>query len=131
MPPPPPPPPPPPIWPSLPHQALYISTGDEENELLKSKEAPAPLTYETSNQDEINKQVSVENESLVVLYKKKELNQMTKNDQKGIKTRQANLEKLKKKLNDLKLSDKASKKCCLDCMFLSSHVRVLEWIHTL
>ena len=87
-----------------------ISVDDEEKELPESKEAPAPLTHETSEQDEINKQTNIENEILVVLYKKKELNQMMGNDQKEIKARQANLEKLKKKLDDLKLSRKLSKK---------------------
>ena len=38
---------------------------------------------------------------MVVFYKNKDLDQMTKNDRKEIKTRQANLEKLKKKINDL------------------------------
>ena len=38
---------------------------------------------------------------MVVFYKTKDLDQMTKNDRKEIKTRQANLEKLKKKINDL------------------------------
>ena len=65
-------------------------------------------------QDEINKQINVENEILVVLYKKKELNQMTENDQKEIETRQAYLEKFKNKLNDLKLSWKHSRKYRLD-----------------
>ena len=40
---------------------------------------------------------------------------MMGNDQNEIKTRQANLEKLKKKLDDLKLSRKLSKKFCLNC----------------
>ena len=61
------------------------------------------MKYEPSKQDEINKQINVENEILVALYKKKELKQVTENDRKEIKTRQENLEKLKKKLNDLKL----------------------------
>ena len=34
---------------------------------------------------------------------------MTENDEKEIKTQQVNLEKLKKKLNDLKLCQKRSK----------------------
>ena len=93
----------------------YNTIDDEENELPKSKEAPAPFAYETSKQDEINKQINVENRFLFVLYKKKQLNQMMKNDQKQTKTRQANLEKLKKKLNDLKLSRKRLKKNPLEC----------------
>ena len=39
---------------------------------------------------------------------------MTKNDQKEIKAPQGNLKKLKKKLNDLNVSQKRSKKCRLD-----------------
>ena len=52
------------------------------------------MTYETQKQDEINKQINVENETLVFLYKKKELNEMMENDPKEIKIRQENLEKL-------------------------------------
>ena len=70
------------------------------------------MKYEPPKQDEINKQINVENEILVALYKKKELKQVTENDRKEIKTRQENLEKLKKKLNDLKLCWKRSKKDC-------------------
>ena len=71
---------------------------NEENELPESEEAPPPLTQETPKQEEINKQINIENEILVVFYKKKGLNQMTPNDRKKVKTRQANLEKLKKQL---------------------------------
>ena len=46
------------------------------------------------------KQINVEIDILVVLYKKKELNQMTENDRKDCKTQQVNLEKLKKKLTN-------------------------------
>ena len=60
------------------------------------KQAPAPLIYKTSKQDKVYKQINGEKEILVVLYKKKELNQMTDNDRK-------------KKLNDLKLGRKHSK----------------------
>ena len=49
------------------------------------------MPYETQKQDEINKQINFENETLVVLYKKKELNEMMENDPKEIKTRQENL----------------------------------------
>ena len=73
-----------------------------------------PLAYEIPKQGKINKQINVENEILVALYRKKELNQMTENDRKEIKTRQANFGKLKKKLNDLKLSRKRSKNYRLD-----------------
>ena len=70
--------------------------------------------FNSPKQDKINKQINVENKVLVVLYKKEELNQMTKNDQKEIKAPQENLKKLKKKLNDLNVSQKRSKKCRLD-----------------
>ena len=80
------------------------SVDNEENGLPELKEAPAPLTYETQKQDKINRQINVDNEILVVLYKKKELNQMTENDRKENK-----LEILKKKLKDLNLSRKRSK----------------------
>ena len=70
--------------------------------------------FNSPKQDKINKQINVENKVLVVLYKKEELNQMTKNDQKEIKAPQGNLKKLKKKLNDLNVSQKRSKKCRLD-----------------
>ena len=50
---------------------------------------------------------------------------MTENDRKEIKTRQANLEKLKKKLNELKLSRKRSKKYRLD---LKQKLDVLDQI---
>ena len=86
-----------------------ISIDNEENKLSASKEVPASLIYETLKQDRINKWINVENKILVVLYKKKGLNQMTENDEKEIKTQQVNLEKLKKKLNDLKLCQKRSK----------------------
>ena len=39
---------------------------------------------------------------VLVLYKEKELNQVTENDRNEIKTREANLEKLKKKTQRLK-----------------------------
>ena len=59
----------------------------------------------------MNKQINVENEILVVLYQKKELNQMmTRNDRKEIETWKENLEKLKKKLRELKLNGQRSQK---------------------
>ena len=62
-----------------------ISIDDGENELLELK-SPAPLIYKIPEQDEISKQINFENGILVVLYKKKELNQLTENDLKEIKT---------------------------------------------
>ena len=72
------------------------------------------MIYETPKQGDISKQLNVENEILVILYKKKDLNQMTESDRKETKTRQSNLEKLKKKHNDLKLSRKRLKKYRFD-----------------
>lgn len=46
--------------------------------------------FNSPKQDKINKQINVENKVLVVLCKKKEPNQMTKNDQKEIKAPQGN-----------------------------------------
>ena len=57
----------------------------------------------------MNKQINVENEILVVLYKKKELNQMMENDRKEIETRKENLDKLKKKFRELKLNRQRSR----------------------
>ena len=59
-------------------------------------------------QDELNKQINVESEILVAFYKKKELNQLTKNYRKEIETRKENLEKLKKKLRELRLNRQRS-----------------------
>ena len=47
---------------------------------------------------------------MVVLFKKKEMNQMMENDGKEIETRKENLEKLKKKLRELKLNRQRSQK---------------------
>ena len=58
----------------------------------------------------MNKQIKVENEILAVLYKKKELNQMTVNDKKEIETWKENLEKLKKKLRELNLNRQRSQR---------------------
>ena len=74
-------------------------------------EETSPLKFSTPKQDKLNKQINVENEILVVLYKNKELNQMmTRNDRKEIETRKENLEKLKKKLRELKLNGQRSQK---------------------
>ena len=58
----------------------------------------------------MTKQIHIENEILVVLYKKKELNQLTSNYQSEIKTRKESIEKLKKKLKQLKQSRQRSQK---------------------
>ena len=64
----------------------------------------------TPKHDELTKQIHIENEILVVLYKKKEQNQLTSNDQSEIKTRKENIEKLKKNLKQLKQSRQRSQK---------------------
>ena len=77
---------------------------DDAEEQDKLEEETHPLKFSSPKQDELNKQINVENEILVVLYKKKVLNQMTENNRKEIETRKENLEKLKKKLRELKLN---------------------------
>ena len=85
-----------------------ISIDDTEGQDKLVEETP-PLKLSTPKQDELNKQINVENDILVLLYKKKELDQMTKNDRKEIETRKENLEKLKK-LSEPKLSRERSQK---------------------
>ena len=92
-----------------PSTSAVISTDDTEEQDKLVEETP-PLKFSTPKQDELNKQINVENEILVVLYKKKELNQMTENDRKEIERRKENLEKLKKKLRELKLNRQRSQK---------------------
>ena len=86
---------------------ISIDDTKEQDNLLEEKN---PLKFSTPKQDELNKQINVENQILVVLYKKKELNQMMENDRKEIETRKENLEKLKKKLRELKLNRQRSQK---------------------
>ena len=74
-----------------------ISIDDTEEQDKMVEETPP-------KQNELNKQINVESEILVALYKKKELNQMTENDRKEIETWKENLEKLKKKLRELRLN---------------------------
>ena len=85
-----------------------ISIDDTEGQDKLVEETP--LKFSTPKQDELNKQINVENEILVVLYKKKELNQMMEIDRKEIETWKENLEKLKKKLRELKLNWQRSQK---------------------
>ena len=58
----------------------------------------------TPKQDELSDEINLENEILVVLFKKKELNQLTENDRVEIAKRKKNVEKLKKELRKLKLN---------------------------
>ena len=76
---------------------ISIDGTEEQDKLVEEK---PPLKFSTPKQNELNKQINVENEILVVWYKKKELNEMTENDRKEIETRKENLEKLKKNLRD-------------------------------
>ena len=75
---------------------------DEVQDVLLEKES-SQSKLNTPKQDELAKQIHIETEILVVLYKKKELNQLTSNDQSEIK-------KLKKKLKQLKQSRQRSQK---------------------
>ena len=97
-----------------PSTSPVISIDDTEEQDKLVEETP-PLKFSTPKQDELNKQINVENEILVVLYKKKELNQMTENDRKEIETWKKNLEKLKKKLRELKLNRQLSQKNRNEC----------------
>ena len=54
-----------------------IDGTQQQNKLV---EKTPPLKLLTPKQDEWNKEINVENEILVVLYKKKELNQMAEID---------------------------------------------------
>ena len=62
-----------------PSTSAMISTDDTKEQDKMVEEIPA-LKFSTPIQDELNKQINVENEILVISYKKKELNQMKEND---------------------------------------------------
>ena len=79
--------------------------GDTGNETT-----PETKSHSTPKQDEVKKKIAIENEMLVVLFKKREQNLMTENDRREIRTRSENLEKLKAKLHDLKKSQGRSSK---------------------
>ena len=93
--------------PTLTPETLIIE--DEVQDVLLEKES-SQSKLNTQKQDELTKQIHIENEILVVLYKKKELNRLTSNDQSEIKMRKENIEKLKKKLKQLKQSRQRSQK---------------------
>ena len=57
-----------------------VISNDNTEEQDKLVEETSPLKFSTPKQDELNKEINVENEILAVLYKKKKLNQMTEND---------------------------------------------------
>ena len=65
----------------------------------------APKPKVTLKQDELNKDISIENEILVSLYRKRDLGQASESDRKEILTRQPTLKRLKR----VKRSD--SKRC--------------------
>ena len=92
-----------------PSTSAVISIDDTE-EQDKLVEETTALKFSSLKQDELNKQINVGNEILVVLYKKKELNQIKENDRKEIETRKENFKKLKKKLRELKLNRQCSQK---------------------
>ena len=103
-----------------PSSNAIISVGYAEESSPSVEEAPS-LQFSTPKQDDLNKQINIENEILNVFYKKRQLHQVTENDWKEIKMLQANLEHLKKKLNESKLfSRQRSKK------YLVEHKQKLE-----
>ena len=61
----------------------------------------APKPKVTPKQDELNKGISIENEILVSLYRKRDLGQASESDRKKILTRQATLKRLKKELKEV------------------------------
>jgi len=82
------------------NETLTIDDADEDEGGLAEETSSQQKNQSTPKQDELSKQINIENEILVVLYKKKELNQLTENDRGEIKTRKENLEKLKKNLEN-------------------------------
>ena len=61
----------------------------------------APKPKVTPKQDELNKDINIENEILVSLYRKRDLGQASASDRKEILTRQATLKRLKKELKEV------------------------------
>ena len=60
-----------------------------------------PKPKVTPKQDELNKDINIENEILVSLYRKRDLGQASESDRKEILTRQATLKRLKKELKEV------------------------------
>ena len=58
----------------------------------------APKPNVTPKQDDLNKDINIENEILVSLYRKRDLEQASESDRKEILTRQTTLKRLKKEL---------------------------------
>ena len=59
-----------------------------------------PKPKVTLKQDELNKDINIENEILVWLYQKRDLGQASESDRKEILTRQATQKRLKKELKE-------------------------------
>ena len=92
-----------------PSSSTVISIVDDKNSPSADKTIAPPVNPKlTPKQEALNAEMNVENEILIVLYRKRDLGQMTVNDKKEIKTRKENLDRLKKKLHELKLSRERS-----------------------
>ena len=89
---------------TLVNETLTIADTNEDEDGLAEEQPSKQRNQSTPKQDELCKQINIENEILVVLYKKKELNQLTESDRGEIKTRKETLEKLKRKLRELQLN---------------------------
>ena len=81
---------------TLVNETLTITDANEDEDGLAVEQPWKQENQSTPKQDELRKQINIENEILVVLYNKKELNQLTESDRGEIKTRKGNLEKLKR-----------------------------------
>ena len=89
--------------PSLSHQATTPTDAVHSSSLSKTTAGTqaAPKPKVTPKQDELNKDVNIENEILVSLYRKRDLGQASESDRKVILTRQATLKQLKKELKEV------------------------------
>ena len=92
---------------SSPGSFTPVRSSNESEALQRSTKSSNQSTPE---QDELSDKINLENEILVVLFKKKELNQLTENDRVEIAKCKKNVEKLKKKLRELKLNRQRSQK---------------------
>ena len=61
----------------------------------------APKRKVTPKQDELNKNINIENEILASLYRKRNLGQASESDRKEILTTQATLKRLKRELKEV------------------------------
>ena len=60
-----------------------------------------PKPKVTQKQDELNKDINIENEILLSLYRKQDLGQVSESNRKEILTRKATLKQLKKELKEV------------------------------